>query len=86
MTDFGITPETTKAWQEKQKERDRISSIMGEYLLKGYRMLDSYCSDCNVSCLLVDPLPIHLAQTSPPGSIKCGGGIGKASLISTASG
>ena len=38
-----------KTWKEKQQERDKLSSVMGEYLLKGYRMLDSYCSKCGVS-------------------------------------
>ena len=40
-----------KSWQEKQQKRDQLSNVMGEYLLKGYRMLDSYCSDCSVSCV-----------------------------------
>lgn len=44
-----VSAEEMKAWQEKQQKRDKLSNIMGEYLLKGYRMLDSYCSDCNVS-------------------------------------
>lgn len=39
--------EDLKVWQQKRQERDQLSSAMGEHLLKGYRMLDSYCSDCN---------------------------------------
>ncbi len=48
-TDFKITAEEMKVWQDKQKKRDEVSNTMGEYLLKGYRMLDAYCSDCGVS-------------------------------------
>lgn len=47
--DFAVSEEEMKAWQEKQLKRDQLSNMMGEYLLKGYRMLDSYCSDCGVS-------------------------------------
>lgn len=38
-----------KVWEEKIMQQDKLSSVMGEYLLKGYRMLDSYCDDCGVS-------------------------------------
>ena len=48
-TEFKISAEEMKVWQEKQKKRDKVSNVMGEYLLKGYRMLDAYCSDCEVS-------------------------------------
>lgn len=48
MSDFDISAEEMKLWQEKQQKRDKLSRIMGEYLLKGYRMLDSYCPVCNV--------------------------------------
>ena len=34
---------------EKRKTRDRISSQMGQYLLKGYKMLDKTCESCTVS-------------------------------------
>ena len=44
-----LSEEEMKSWQEKQQKREVLSNTMGEYLLKGYRMLDSYCSDCNVS-------------------------------------
>lgn len=49
MSDYDISEEEMKVWQEKQQKRDQLSHVMGEYLLKGYRMLDSYCSECNVS-------------------------------------
>ena len=48
MSDFDISVEEMKTWQEKQQKRDKLSRIMGEYLLKGYRMLDSHCPACNV--------------------------------------
>ena len=34
---------------QKRKIRDRISSQMGQYLLKGYKMLDKTCESCAVS-------------------------------------
>ena len=34
---------------EKQRERsNKISKIMGDYLLKGYKMLGSQCNKCQV--------------------------------------
>lgn len=40
-----------RAEAKKRKTRnDQISSLMGDYLLKGYRMLGSTCSTCGVSC------------------------------------
>lgn len=39
-----------RAELKRRRERDdQISSRMGEYLLKGYRMLGSTCSTCGVS-------------------------------------
>jgi hypothetical protein len=32
---------------------DRMSKIMGSYLLKGYRLLDDYCQTCQVFHYLV---------------------------------
>ncbi len=32
---------------------DKISKIMGSYLLKGYRLLDDYCQTCQVFNYLV---------------------------------
>jgi hypothetical protein len=37
---------------EKKREREnKISKLMGEYLLKGYKMLGSTCNVCGVSTL-----------------------------------
>ena len=35
----------------KSRERsDKISALMGQYMLKGYRMLGSACDVCGVGC------------------------------------
>ena len=50
----------------RREREDRISSLMGEYLLKGYKMLGSTCSDCDVRSLLsvyVRPKSPHNIQT-----------------------
>lgn len=36
------------AFQRKQEKREKLSSLMGQYLLKGYRMLGTNCSECGV--------------------------------------
>ncbi len=41
------------AWREKQSKRDKLSNEMGQYLLRGYRMLDLCCEECNVSIEVV---------------------------------
>ncbi len=43
------TREELGMMQARRDRSDKISKIMGEYLLKGYRMLDSYCPECTVS-------------------------------------
>lgn len=40
--------ENKEVWEQMKMDRDKLSSAMGEYLLKGYRMLDSYCEECGV--------------------------------------
>ena len=40
--------EKITAFQRKQEKREKLSSLMGQYLLKGYRMLGAYCSECGV--------------------------------------
>lgn len=41
-----------RAWEEKKRTRERVSSIMGQYLLKGYRMLNVNCEECEVRSLI----------------------------------
>lgn len=43
------SPEEKQLMAEMRKTRDRISSQMGQYLLKGYKMLDKTCESCAVS-------------------------------------
>lgn len=42
------TEEERLAWEERQQQRDKLSGLMGQYMLKGYRMLGSSCGDCGV--------------------------------------
>ena len=44
--------EEVRKWEEQRKLRDRISSEMGQYLLKGYKMLDKTCKECAVGCCI----------------------------------
>lgn len=34
--------------QARRERQNRISSLMGDYLLRGYRMLGDTCADCGV--------------------------------------
>ena len=43
-----LTEAEKTALQAKQKHREQLSSAMGQYLLKGYRMLGSNCAICGV--------------------------------------
>ena len=38
-----------RVWKEKKRMREMVSSLMGQYLLKGHRMLNSSCGECGVS-------------------------------------
>jgi uncharacterized Zn finger protein (UPF0148 family) len=40
------TEAESKEWEEQRKLRDKISAEMGQYLLKGYKMLDKTCKVC----------------------------------------
>jgi len=37
-----------KVLQARRERSDKISKLMGDYLLKGYRMLGVCCSHCDV--------------------------------------
>ena len=37
------------AWAEARETREKVSHLMGQYLLKGFRMLSTNCTDCGVS-------------------------------------
>lgn len=39
-----------KVIQARRERQDKISQLMGDYLLKGYKMLDECCDVCGVSC------------------------------------
>lgn len=41
--------EGNEAWEEKKRARERVSTLMGQYLLKGYRMLSITCTQCEAS-------------------------------------
>lgn len=38
-----------KVIQARRERQDKISKLMGDYLLKGYRMLGECCDACGVS-------------------------------------
>lgn len=38
-----------KVIQARRERQDKISKLMGEYLLKGYKMLGECCDLCGVS-------------------------------------
>lgn len=41
--------EQLRQMEARRQRNDRISQLMGNYLLKGYKMLDEYCATCTVS-------------------------------------
>lgn len=43
------TPAEMKVIQARRERQDKISKLMGDYLLKGYKMLDECCDVCGVS-------------------------------------
>lgn len=50
--DFEWEPPTEaemKVIQARRERQDKISKLMGDYLLKGYKMLSECCDTCGVS-------------------------------------
>ena len=43
------TEEQKRKWEDQRQKREKISSSMGQYLLKGYRMLATTCDTCGVT-------------------------------------
>lgn len=37
-----------KVFQARRERQDKISKLMGDYLLKGYKMLSNCCDTCGV--------------------------------------
>lgn len=79
-----------KVIQARRERQDKISKLMSEYLLKGYRMLGECCDECGVSEAApgrVQSAPggsflLFSLKTAPPqrpdGPMeKVGGGVGK---------
>lgn len=44
-----------KVIQARRERQDQISKLMGDYLLKGYKMLGECCDLCGVSGRFVAP-------------------------------
>ena len=44
-----------KVIQARRERSDKISKIMGQYLLKGHKMLDRLCPQCNCILLQMNP-------------------------------
>ncbi|GAB5578088.1 protein ZNRD2 [Prionailurus iriomotensis] len=54
VDDFSWEPPSeaeTKVLQARRERQDRISRLMGDYLLRGYRMLGETCADCGTILL-----------------------------------
>ncbi|XP_004478655.1 protein ZNRD2 isoform X1 [Dasypus novemcinctus] len=54
VDDFSWEPPTeaeTKVLQARRERQDRISRLMGDYLLRGYRMLGETCAECGTILL-----------------------------------
>ncbi|KYO43765.1 Sjoegren syndrome/scleroderma autoantigen 1 [Alligator mississippiensis] len=76
-----------KVLQARRERQDRISKLMGEYLLQGYRMLGDCCQDCGtillqdqqkrLYCVACQELDSDVDKdnpgTSPPTQIPPGG-------------
>lgn len=54
-----------KVIQARRERQDKISKLMGDYLLKGYKMLGETCGQCEVS----DP-HVHHMQCGAAGSLE----------------
>ena len=52
-------PEEEAAWAKARQTREEVSKLIGQYLLKGYRMLDASCTDCGVSPCVQSVLRLH---------------------------
>ena len=42
------TEAESKVFQARRERQDKISKLLGEYLLKGYKMLGTTCPLCDV--------------------------------------
>ena len=59
--DFEWEPPTAaemKVIEARRERQDKISKIMGDYLLKGFKMLGDCCETCGVSSALLWCLPM----------------------------
>ena len=54
----GTTEGERESWEAQRQKRDKLSNLMGQYLLKGYRMLGSTCSDCGVGEMVKEKLNV----------------------------
>ena len=45
--------EEKHALELRRERSNKISKVMGEYLLKGYKMLGATCNKCGVSCFSI---------------------------------
>ncbi len=61
-----LTEAEKTALQVKQKQREQLSSAMGQYLLKGYRMLGSNCAICGVREMMLSVIYIVYSTVVSP--------------------
>lgn len=48
MSGKQLSEQERRTWEEQKRTRDRVSNMIGQYLLKGCRMLGSSCGKCGV--------------------------------------
>lgn len=51
--DVELSEEQRTALEERKQRSEKISRLMGPYLLKRYRMLSETCNVCKVSVALI---------------------------------
>lgn len=58
--------------QARRERQDKISRVMGDYLLKGYRMLGECCEECGVrpGACAGSPIEGTVLQAGAEGSVR----------------
>lgn len=52
-------------YNRSRERSDRISALMGQYMLRGYRMLGSVCEVCGVGARVLNSLSYFRIQETP---------------------
>ena len=59
MSRHAMDKNTQEKFNKSRERSDKISALMGHYLLKGYRMLGSTCDICGVGQSVKFPYVIY---------------------------